>query len=76
MPRHSKGTTKPGYKNPNNQLNLGRTDPPLQGNDHLQVLYRLKSLKCGHIYRANGSDIWQRKCPICQGGMPDSDKRE
>jgi hypothetical protein len=24
--------------------------------------------RCGHVYGANGSDIWLRKCPYCQGG--------
>jgi len=26
--------------------------------------------QCGHEYGANGSDIFQRKCPKCQGGKP------
>ena len=25
---------------------------------------------CGHTYRSNGSDNFQRKCPRCQGGAP------
>lgn len=28
---------------------------------------KLKTTEIGHI---NGSDIWQRKCPKCQGGKP------
>ena len=70
--RESKGTTKAGFQNRNDQVNLGRTDPPLPGNDHLQLLYRMKCLDCGHRYHANGSDIWLRKCSSCQGGRPDS----
>jgi hypothetical protein len=27
-------------------------------------------LKCGHIYHANGTDICQRKCLLCQGVNP------
>lgn len=30
----------------------------------------LECLKCGHKYYANGTDIWLRKCPKCQGGRP------
>lgn len=26
----------------------------------------MECLNCGHNYRANGTDIWQRKCPKCQ----------
>jgi hypothetical protein len=25
---------------------------------------------CGYDYGANGSDIWERKCPACQEGAP------
>ena len=28
-----------------------------------------KCQKCGHEYHANGSDIFQKKCPNCQGGI-------
>ncbi len=35
-----------------------------------QLAYKLKCLKCNHKYGANGTDIFQRKCPNCQGGKP------
>lgn len=62
----SKETTEAGYINKNNQLNHGRSEK--EGNDHNQYFYNMECLLCGHTYYANGSDIWQRKCPKCQGG--------
>jgi hypothetical protein len=59
-------TTKPGYVNKNGQEILQATDLP--GNDHNQIVYVLRCESCGHRYGANGSDIWQRKCPACGGG--------
>jgi hypothetical protein len=61
-------TTRPGYRNRNGQVNLRPTGLP--GNDHLQYIYVLRCDSCGHEYGANGSDIFQRKCPACQGGKP------
>ena len=68
QPRSGKGTTQPGYRNRNGQVVVRRTDRP--GNDHNQVVYELECGGCGHHYGANGSDIWQRKCPECGGGQP------
>lgn len=59
-------TTEIGYVNRNNQRNNGKTEKP--GTDFGQWFYDMECLKCGHKYHANGSDIWQRKCPKCQGG--------
>lgn len=59
-------TTAPGYVNRNGQEVLHDTGQP--GNDHNQVVYVLKCKTCGHRYGANGSDIWQRRCPSCGGG--------
>lgn len=59
-------TTEIGYINRNNQINQGRTEEP--GTDHGQWFYKMKCQNCGHIYKANGTDIFQRKCPNCQGG--------
>jgi Zn finger protein HypA/HybF involved in hydrogenase expression len=59
-------TTHPGYKNRNGQVVIRNTRLP--GNDHVQTIYELKCAHCNHIYGANGSDIFQRKCPKCQGG--------
>lgn len=64
--RQNRGTTAPGYLNRNGQEVLRRTD--LRGSDHGQSVYVLLCQKCGHEYGANGSDIFQRRCPRCQGG--------
>lgn len=66
--RKSAGTTKPGYRNRNDQIVVRRTDLP--GNDHNQRVYVLDCGRCQHRYGANGSDIWQRRCPHCGGGRP------
>ena len=62
----SMNTTNPGYINKWNQRNNAKTDMP--GSDHNQFFYEMECLNCGKKYYANGSDIWQRKCPACQGG--------
>lgn len=62
------GTTQPGYVNRNRQEVLSNTGEP--GNDHNQFIYLLKCHNCGERYGANGSDIFQRRCPICDGGRP------
>lgn len=63
-------TTQIGYVNLNNQRCHGHRGFP--GNDHLPKAYRMECLNegCGHTYGANGSDVFQRKCPRCQGGAP------
>ncbi len=63
-------TTSIGYINRNNQIVHGTRG--VEGNDHCQVSYKLECLEqgCGFEYGANGSDIFQRKCPKCQGGKP------
>ena len=58
-------TTEVGYINKNNQRNNGRTDKP--GTDFGQWFYELECLECGHKYYANGSNIYEKKCPNCQG---------
>ena len=63
-----KGTTEPGYRNRNGQVVVRRTD--LAGTDHNQYVYVLRCEACGYEYGANGSDIFQRRCPNCQGGAP------
>lgn len=60
--------TQIGRVNDNGQKNHGTRGR--SGNDHLQVAYKLECLRCGHCYGANGSDIFQRRCPACQGGKP------
>lgn len=61
-------TTQTGYINKNNQRNNGCSGE--SGTDYYQKLYYMECMKCGHLYKANDSDIWQRKCPKCQGGRP------
>src|SRR3990172_5441402 len=63
-----KGTTNPGYENPNGQIVVHYTGHP--GTDHNQFVYELRCKHCGQVYGANGSDIHERKCPNCQGGRP------
>ncbi len=63
-----KGWTEAGRENRKGQINFGRTDPPRAGTDHGQFVYVMHCPKCDVNYGANGSDIWQRKCPYCQGG--------
>ena len=68
MSQETKGTTNPGYENPNGQVVIEDTGKP--GTDHNQRIYRLRCTLCNHEYGANGSDIHERKCPNCQGGQP------
>jgi hypothetical protein len=63
-------TTVKGYINRNRQINLGRVEPLTRGTDHEQYVYKILCGHCGKDYGANGSDIFQRKCPSCQGGKP------
>lgn len=59
-------STETGYVNKNNQKNLGVTNQ--QGTDYNQKFYNMQCLNCNYRYFSNGTDIWQRKCPKCQGG--------
>ena len=61
-------TTQIGYINKNSQRNHGTAGEP--GTDHNALLYKMECLKCHKTYKANGTDIFQRKCPYCQGGAP------
>jgi hypothetical protein len=64
-------TTQPGYVNRNSQVVIRKTQLP--GTDKGQSVYQLGCVICGHVYGANGSDIFERKCPKCQGGLPGLD---
>lgn len=66
QPSQAGKTTKLGYVNRNRQRVERRTDLP--GNDHNQLVYVLRCSDCAYEYGANGSDIFQRRCPSCQGG--------
>ena len=59
-------TTRTGYKNRNGQTVVRATGLP--GTDHGQSIYVLHCGHCSREYGANGSDIFQRRCPSCQGG--------
>ncbi len=59
-------TTQIDYVNSNNQINCGTRGK--KGNDNNQVSYKLECQECKYTYGANGSDIFQRKCPHCQNG--------
>ena len=63
-------TTKIGFINRNNQRNNGTRG--VTGTDYGQVAYKMSCLNhgCNHVYGANGTDVFQRKCPNCQGGNP------
>jgi len=61
-------TTEPGYTNRNGQVVVRATGLP--GTDHGQRIYALHCTNCGTEYGANGTDIFERKCPACQGGAP------
>ena len=62
------GTTTPGFRNLNDQVVV--RDTGLPGTDHLQRIYVLRCGSCHSEYGANGSDIFQRRCPSCGGGRP------
>lgn len=62
----SGSTTRAGYINRNDQTVLRATGLP--GTDHGQSIYVLRCGNCSYEYGANGSDIFQRKCPKCQDG--------
>jgi hypothetical protein len=66
LPAMGKGTTEPGYTNRNGQAVVRPTHLP--GTDYNQYVYVLRCGNCAYEYGANGSDIFQRKCPSCQGG--------
>lgn len=61
-------TTKPGSINRNGQIIIRNTGKP--GTDHGQTIYPLACTECGHVYGANGPDIFERKCPQHQHGAP------
>lgn len=63
-------TTQIGYINRNQQQCAGHRG--IAGTDHDQRAYRMECLKplCGHVYGANGTDVFQRRCPKCGGGKP------
>jgi len=63
-------TTEIGYVNRNKQRIHGTRG--VKGNDHGAYSYKVmcESGRCGETYGANGTDLFQWKCPKCQGGLP------
>jgi hypothetical protein len=59
---------KIGVENRNRQVCRGHRG--VLGTDNEQYAYKVECLRCGHVYGANGSDMFQRRCPACQGGKP------
>ena len=61
--------TKIGSINKHNQMCLGHRGCD-SSNHYNQTAYKMRCLEpdCGHVYGANGCDVWQRKCPKCQYG--------
>lgn len=60
-------TTEPGYVNRFGQQVIRCTDQH-SPNHHDQFIYELACERCGHAYGVNGCDIFERRCPNCQGG--------
>jgi PHP family Zn ribbon phosphoesterase len=63
-----KGTTKVGYVNPNRQVVIRNTGK--RGTDNNARVYQIACSHCGYVYGANGTDIFERKCPKCGQGQP------
>jgi len=59
----------PDQTNCNNQLAV-EEDSTYLPNQQFSKPWRLRCLEpnCGHEYGANNFDIYNRKCPRCQGG--------
>ena len=52
-----------GYINNHQQKNCGSTGEP--GNHAGQTYYWMECQHCMHKYKADGCDVWLRKCPKC-----------
>lgn len=61
-------TVKKGKINKNQQRCCGTLGVP--GTDHNAVAYKMECMLCGFVYGANSGDVFERKCPNCQGGKP------
>jgi hypothetical protein len=64
----AKHTTNVGFVNRNGQVVIRNTGKP--GTDRGQSVYQLACSECGHVYGANGADIFERRCPKHQSGAP------
>jgi hypothetical protein len=64
---HQNPTTRIGHVNKNGQVVVRNTD--LCDPDKNHSIYMLGCSYCSHVYGENGSNIFERKCPVCQGGV-------
>ncbi len=62
------GSTRTGTVNKHGQMVMGTRG--IAGSEHLQRAFKMFCTHCYLNYGANGSDVWLRKCPRCQGGAP------
>ena len=56
-----------GSINKNGQEVMGRRQD-IDATHPNQKSYHIRCSSCGEHYAANGCDVFQRKCPRCQGG--------
>ena len=63
-------TTQIGYVNRNKQRCEGTRG--VAGTDHGALAYKMVCLNgvCKHVYGSNGTQVFERKCPKCQNGLP------
>jgi hypothetical protein len=61
-------TVKKGRVNKNDQRCRGTLDVP--GTDKNAFAYKMECTLCGFVYGTNSGDVFERKCPNCQGGAP------
>jgi hypothetical protein len=61
-------STRPGYVNRHGQVVIRNTGLP--GTDRRQTVYELGCSACGHVYGANGSELYERRCPMHDHGAP------
>lgn len=57
----AKGTTEIGFVNRNGQVVIRNTKKP--GTDYGATIIQLGCSVCGHVYGANSTDVFERKCP-------------
>ena len=65
----SEKNTDPGHVNKNGQVTIRDTGTFKGG--HSGRVYQMGCNHCGYVYGSFGGDIWERKCPNCQGGASD-----
>ena len=57
----SKGTTQIGFVNRNGQVVI--RDTKKRGTDFGATVIQVGCSVCGHVYGANSTDVFERKCP-------------